>query len=76
MERNGLMQVGQLQLQISSLTFERAFRDLVVVQYLDAAKRGGNITKPRTLSTITCRDKTTVQHPSEAYSWSPRSSHR
>lgn len=54
------MQVGQLQLQISSFRFERHLRDHVVLQCLDAAKRVdmlGNITKPRTLSTKTCRDK-------------------
>ena len=45
MERNGHMQVGQLQLQISSFACERALRDLVVLQWLDAAKRGGRYQK-------------------------------
>ena len=35
------MQVGQLQLRVSSFLFERAMRDLVVLQCLDAALHGG-----------------------------------
>ena len=41
MDRNGHMQVGQLQLQISSVEFERHLGDLVVLRCLDATKRGG-----------------------------------
>ena len=42
------------------IAYERALRDLVVLHCFDALKRGGILfigTKPRTLSTITCRDK-------------------
>ena len=54
------MQLGQLQLQISSFPFKRALRDLLVLQCFDTLKRGAILVdniKPRTLSISTCSDK-------------------
>ena len=77
------MQLGKLQLQVSSVPYERLLRDLLVLQCFDALKRGGILltdSKPRTLATITRRDRnffeSGVPHPSEGYNWSPCRSHR